>query len=281
MLDNLCLPRNLAGVSPGEEIRLGLKLQYDGSGFFGWQAQKRERTVQGELETAVAHLTGGRRTVLGAGRTDRGVHASGQVAAVTVPARWEPSEFRRAANAVLPRDVWVEEARRVPDGFHPRYDAISRTYIYRVGLAEEASSPFRRPWCWPLRGAVDVSALEAAAAQIPGERSFAPFAKAGQPERGDRCHVYRAAWSRWEDVGLSFEITANRYLHHMVRYLVGTMLDVARGRRPLAELAALLEPPAPGLETSPPAPPEGLFLTKVSYPPEIWPAATPEPEREP
>jgi tRNA pseudouridine38-40 synthase len=205
------------------------------------------------------------------------VHASGQVAAVTLPARWEPTEFRRAANAVLPRDVWVEEARRVPPGFHPRYDAISRTYIYRVGLAEEAWSPFRRPWCWPLRGSVDAAALERAAAQIPGERSFASFAKAGQPERGERCHVYDAAWSRWDDVGLTFTITANRYLHHMVRYLVGTMLDVARGRRPLGELTALLDPPAGGLETSPPAPPEGLCLSRVDYPPEAWPVENPNP----
>jgi tRNA pseudouridine38-40 synthase len=271
----------LAGVLPGEEIRLGLRLQYDGSGFFGWQAQKHERTVQGELEAAVARLTGEQRSVLGAGRTDRGVHASGQVAAVTLPARWQPAEFRRAANAVLPRDLWVEQACRVPDGFHPRYDAISRTYLYRVGLAEEAWSPFRRPWCWPLLGALDLSALDAAAAAIPGEHSFAAFAKAGQPERGERCHVHRAAWSPWENVGLTFTITANRYLHHMVRYLVGTMLDVARGRRPLGDVAALLEPPAEGLETSPPAPPGGLFLARVDYPAEVWPGDNGEPEREP
>jgi tRNA pseudouridine38-40 synthase len=267
-------------VSPGEGIRLGLKLQYDGSRFFGWQTQKRERTVQAELEAAVARLTGERLTVLGAGRTDRGVHAIGQVGAVSVPPRWTPSEFRRAANAVLPRDIWVGEARRVPEDFHPRYDAISRTYTYRIGLAEEAWSPFRRRWCWPLRGTLDRRLLEDAAARILGERSFAPFAKSGQPERGDRCHVLQASWERWEDVGLVFTITANRYLHHMVRYLVGTMVDVARGRRPLSELAALLDRSPLELETSPPAPPQGLFLTHVEYPEEIWPPFRPEHEHE-
>jgi tRNA pseudouridine38-40 synthase len=267
-------------VSPGEEIRLGLKLQYDGSGFFGWQAQKQERTVQAELESAVARLTGERRAVVGAGRTDRGVHAVGQVAAVDVPARWTPSEFRRAANAVLPRDVWVEEARRVPPHFHPRYDAISRTYTYRIGLAEEAWSPFHRRWCWPLRGTLDRGLLQDAADQLPGERSFAAFAKSGQPERGDRCHVHAARWTRWENVGLCFTITANRYLHHMVRYLVGTMVDVARARRPLAELLVLLESTGEGLETSPPAPPQGLFLSAVEYPEEVWPTLRPEPEHE-
>jgi tRNA pseudouridine38-40 synthase len=266
-------------VSPGEEIRLGLKLQYDGSGFFGWQAQKQERTVQAELEKSVARLTGERRSVLGAGRTDRGVHASGQVAAVTVPGRWTPSEFRRAANAVLPPDVWVEEARHVPPDFHPRYDAISRTYTYRIGLAEEAWSPFRRPWCWPLRGALDRGLLDEAAAQLLGEGSFAAFAKSGQPERGDRCRVDEAGWSRWEDVGLAFTITANRYLHHMVRYLVGTMVEVARGRRPLAELLLLLKSPGGSLDTSAPAPPQGLFLSSVAYPEEVWPIPDPERER--
>src|SRR5690606_3890640 len=123
-------------------VRLGLTLHYDGSGFFGWQVQKEERTVQGVLEAAVARLTGRHRTVMGSGRTDRGVHATGQVAAVTVPARWAPGAFRRAANAVLPPDVWVAEARRLRPDFHPRYDAVSRTYIYRIGLAEEAWSPF-------------------------------------------------------------------------------------------------------------------------------------------
>jgi tRNA pseudouridine38-40 synthase len=262
-------------VSSGEEVRLGLRLQYDGSGFFGWQAQKRERTVQGELEAAVTRLTGEKRSVVGSGRTDRGVHATGQVAAVNLPARWSPAEFRRAANAVLPRDVWVQEARRVQPGFHPRYDAISRTYVYRVGLAEEAWSPFRRRWCWPLRDALDRGILDDAARLLPGERSFAAFAKSGQPERGDRCDLHTAAWSAWEDVGLTFTVTANRYLHHMVRYLVGTMVDAARGRRPLAELSALLDPPASGTRTSAPAPAAGLFLARVEYPDELWPADSP------
>src|SRR5690606_8495555 len=105
--------------------------------------------------------------------TDRGVHARGQVAAVTLPARWTPAEFRRAANAILPRDVWVEEAREVHAGFHPRYDAISRTYTYRIGLTEEAWSPFRRRWCWPLRGALDPDLLRDASAPLLGEHSFA------------------------------------------------------------------------------------------------------------
>jgi tRNA pseudouridine38-40 synthase len=257
-------------VSSGEEIRLGLTLHYDGSGFSGWQAQKSARTVQGELQSTVARLTGKKRTVLGSGRTDSGVHAIGQVAAVDVPARWSPAEFRRAANALLPADVWVQQARHARSDFHPRYDAISRTYIYCVGLTEESSSPFRKRWCWPLRDSLDPSLLHRAAALLPGEHSFLAFAKAGQPERGDRCHVKLAQWEPWEELGVAFTITADRYLHHMVRYLVGTMVDVARGRRLLNDVSTLLESPEAGATTSPPAPAEGLFLASVAYPDDVW-----------
>ncbi len=248
-----------------EERRLRLILHYDGSGFHGWQVQREERTVQGELEAALERLTGARRVVTAAGRTDRGVHATGQVVSVTLPPRWTDQELRRALNAVLPPDVWVASAEEVPSDFHPRYDAVSRRYLYRIGLVERACSPFHHPWCWPLADALDVGLLDDAAALLPGEHSFAAFARAGQPERGTRCTVHQAEWSPWE-LGVAFHIRANRYLHHMVRYLVGTMVDVARGRRPLADLRALLEGTDPTLETSPPAPPEGLFLAEVQYP---------------
>jgi tRNA pseudouridine38-40 synthase len=170
---------------------------------------------------------------------------------------------------VLPFDVWVEEARQVSPAFHPRYDAISRTYRYRLGLADEARSPFHRRWCWPLRDQLDSGRLGECAALLRGEHSFEAFAKAGQPERGTLCTILDTAWSPWE-LGLSFTITANRFLHHMVRYLVGTIVDVASGRRSLNELVSLLAPPSGELLTSPPAPPQGLFLERVQYPAEVW-----------
>jgi tRNA pseudouridine38-40 synthase len=254
-------------VNSGEETRLALTLHYDGGAFFGWQAQRKERTVQGEIEAAVERLTGSRRTVIGSGRTDRGVHAIGQVAAVTVPTRWTPPTFRKALNAVLPEDIWVREVRAVPPAFHPRYDAVARTYLYRLGLAEEARSPFVRPWCWCLRRPVRRDLLDRAAEQIVGEHTFEAFAKTGQPERGTRCTVRSTRWAIWDGLGLAFTITADRYLHHMVRYLVGTMVEIAREVRPLEDLPALLAAgSSPGRETSPPAPPRGLFLAEVEYP---------------
>lgn len=244
--------------------RIKLTLHYDGAGFYGWQVQPGVRTVQGVLESALERLTGRATGVLAAGRTDRGVHATGQVAAATVPGKWTAERLRRALNAILPEDVWVAAAEPVPESFHPRYDAVARAYTYRVGTAESARSPFLRRWCWPLVRPLDPAALEAAAALLIGEHSFRAFAKAGQPERGDRCTVYRARWSPWRDHGVVLHITANRFLHHMVRYLVGTMVDIARSVRPLEHMAALLGG-EPSLETSPPAPAEGLFLTRVYY----------------
>lgn len=252
-------------MNPGDDRRVRLDLHYDGTEFLGWQIQPEGRTVQGVLQEALQRLTGAPRSVLGSGRTDRGVHATGQVAAVTVPQRWSADELRRALNAVLPPDVWVAAALEVDPAFHPRYDALSREYQYRVGLGPEASSPFHRRWCWVLSAFVDVDLLRASAAELEGEHGFGAFAKAGQPERGERCRVLSAAWHPWDELGLLFRIVADRFLHHMVRYLVGTMVDIARGRRPLEDLRALLSPEREGLLTSPPAPPEGLCLTRITY----------------
>jgi tRNA pseudouridine38-40 synthase len=252
-----------------DEHRLRLTLHYDGSGFAGWQVQSAERTVQGELEAALARLTTRRIRVAAAGRTDAGVHATGQVVSLTVPSRWAPQRLQRALNAVLPRDIWVASAAKANADFHARYDARARGYVYRVGTSPLARSPFLRRWCWPLGEALDTAALNAAAARLTGDHSFRSFARTGQPERGDRCVVHRAEWREWQPAGLLFRVVANRFLHHMVRYLVGTMVDVARGRRDGDEMVGLLDGVA-GLETSPPAPPEGLVLTNVYYDGDSW-----------
>lgn len=252
-------------MNPNVERRFRLTVHYDGTYFLGWQLQAWGRTVQGEMEAALLRLTGSRRHVVAAGRTDSGVHSTGQVAAFSLPIRWEAEELHRALNAILPSDIWVEEVAEVPGTFHPRFDARARSYRYQLGLAESAFSPFHRPWCWPIIKEVDVDLLHQGAALLPGVHSFRAFAKVGQEARGDRCSVTEARWVPWEDQGVSLLITANRFLHHMVRYLVGTMVDIGRNRRPIHHLAELLTDPETTLVTSPPAPSEGLFLTKVHY----------------
>lgn len=245
------------------ERRIKLTLHYDGAGFFGWQVQPGVRTVQAELEAALSRLTDRPTSVIAAGRTDRGVHATGQVASMLVPEKWTAAALQRALNAILPHDVWIAAALEVPASFHARYDAISRSYRYRVGTVAEAYSPFYRRWCWPLRDTPRLELLQDAAARFVGEHSFLAFAKTGQPERGELCNVSQAAWSTWR-YGVQFDVTANRFLHHMVRYMVGTMIDVGLERRPASDIDGLLTRGA-ALETSVPAPPEGLFLTRVEY----------------
>lgn len=248
----------------GLERRIKLTLQYDGAGFFGWQVQPGVRTVQAELESALSRLADRPISVVAAGRTDRGVHAIGQVASALMPDKWTAAELLRAMNAILPHDVWIAGAAEVPAQFHARYDAVARSYYYRIGTTTDAWSPFRRRWCWPLRDDPDFGLLRIAAARFVGTHSFLAFAKAGQPERGEICTVTHADWTMWE-CGPQFDVTANRFLHHMVRYMVGTMVDVALQRRPRADIDALLGAGG-ALATSPPAPPEGLCLARVDYP---------------
>ena len=249
-----------------KDHRLKLILQYDGSAFHGWQIQREERTVQGELEAALEQLTSTHRPVIGSGRTDRGVHATGQVAVASLPSTWQPEKLEKALSAVLPNDIWIKSVEPASADFHPRYDAVNRTYLYHLGLSAEARSPFHRHWCWPFGKPLDAGLLECAAGTIVGEHSFKAFRKSGQPERGDRCTVHESCWEPWRDLGLTLRITADRFLHHMVRYLVGTMVDIAGDKRPLEDLRRLLEEPESELRTSPPAPPTGLFLHHVAYP---------------
>lgn len=249
-----------------------LVLHYDGAGFAGWQRQPRERTVQGVLEEALARLCDAPVAVLGAGRTDAGVHARGQAAGVRVPERWTAAELRRALNAVLPPDVWVLRAHAMHDDFHARYSATSRQYSYYVGLDDTARSPFRRRWEWAVRHALDRARLDTSARALVGTHSFRAFAVRGTAPEGDdhRCSVREARWrERAGGAGLVFEIEANRFLHHMVRFLVGTMLDIACERREADSMTQLLAAPD-NSGVSSPAPAHGLFLDRVDYPPATY-----------
>jgi len=247
-----------------------LVVQYDGGSFAGWQRQPAARTVQGEIEAVLERLLGRRVPVVGAGRTDAGVHAVGQAAATTLPERWAPEELVRAMNALLPSDIWVASARRMAAGFHPRRDAVERTYCYRLGTDPGAWSPFRRRHEWAVPGPVCAERLAASAAALVGEHSFTALAAKGPAREHHRCRVYEALWLAREDApGFEFWITADRFLHHMVRFLVGLMVDVARGRRPPRDVSRLLAS-TDNRDASPPAPPQGLFLVGVRYPVRLY-----------
>ena len=247
-----------------------LVLHYDGSAFAGWQRQPKERTVQGELERVLTRLTGSHVAALGAGRTDAGVHARGQAVGVRVPERWSAANLRRALNALLPRDIWIATSHEMRPEFHARYSAVARRYSYYVGTDEEARSPFRRHVEWPYTRAIDRALLEQETRAIIGDHRFVAFAVRGTaPDTDDhRCVVRTAAW-RDRAGGLVFEIEANRFLHHMVRFLVGTLLEVASARRASNAVAQLLGA-SNNDDVAPPAPPHALFLDRVTYPSDLY-----------
>jgi len=264
------------------ERTLQLVLHYDGGAFAGWQVQPDQRTVQGVLEATLGRLCGGPVRVTGAGRTDAGVHARGQAAGVQVPEHWTDSRLRRVLNEQLPDDLWVAAVHEMKPGFHARYGAVERRYSYTVGLDEGAASPFRRRWTLPWTRALDRDALDWCAERLVGRHAFFGFAVRGTaPDTDDHvCEVRTARWrpeqkmDRAEERSLVFEVAANRFLHHMVRFLVGTMLEVASGARPKEEFAALFTA-STNDEVSPPAPAAGLCLEQVLYPPELY--ASPPP----
>ncbi|HMI54719.1 MAG TPA: tRNA pseudouridine(38-40) synthase TruA, partial [Gemmatimonadaceae bacterium] len=247
-----------------------LVLHYDGADFSGWQRQPDERTVQGVLEAAVSRLCGAPIAVVGAGRTDAGVHARGQAAGVRVPEKWSAPELRRSMNAILPDDVWIAAAFEMRDEFHPRYSAVSRSYSYFVGTDDFASSPFRRTRELVWKKTLEFDRLLQASKCIEGEHCFRAFAVKGTaPDKDDhRCTVSHAEWRKREG-GLVFDIRADRYLHHMVRFLVGTMLDIGEGRREVASMNELLASDD-NTSVSPPAPPHALFLERVDYPEDLY-----------
>lgn len=253
-----------------ESRTLQLVLQYDGTRFAGWQRQPDERTVQGVIEEALERLCGRHVAVLGAGRTDAGVHALGQAAGIRVPERWTSAEMRRALNAVLPGDVWVAASFDMQPDFHARFSAVSRAYRYLVGTDDEAESPFRRERELAWKKAIDRKLLDASAHLIVGDNCFRGFAVKGTAPESDnhRCNVLEARWLE-RDGGLAFVVKANRFLHHMVRFLVGTMLDIASGKRPLPDMSELLQA-EDNHEVSAPAPSRGLYLEKVEYPDELY-----------
>lgn len=259
---------------PGRSLQL--VLHYDGAHFAGWQRQREARTVQGVLEAALERLTRQHVPVLGAGRTDAGVHARGQAAGVRVAERWTAATLRRALNAVLPDDVWVADAFEMHAEFHARYSALARRYTYLVGTDADAFSPFRRGREFAYVAPLDRGCLDRAAAAIVGEHGFRGFAVKGTAPATDdhRCRVDAAFWAP-RPGGLAFVVEANRFLHHMVRFLVGTMLDAASGRRDADAVPRLLDA-ADNRGVSAPAPPHALYLDAVRYPAALYVGAAPD-----
>ena len=257
-------------------------LAYDGTDFRGWQVQPGETTAQGELQAALGRVTGESPLPQGSGRTDAGVHALGQVASFTLEAPIPPQNLLRALNRTLPQSIRIVEAKIVPDTFHARHSAVAKTYEYRI-FREEICPPvlaryvLARPW--PL----DLEAMQTAGRLFEGEHDFLSFA-ATDPDLSSRNSelslddeeeakatairtIFSSTWERQRgEAGelLVYRVRGNGFLHHMVRNLVGTLVDVGRGRLKAGDIPGILAARARAA-AGPTAPARALFLHSVEY----------------
>jgi len=241
---------------------LKLTLAYDGTRFVGWQRQAKGESIQGLLEEALARFEGSHVTVDGAGRTDAGVHALGQVASVAVNFDHDVITLQRALNAQLPPDVRVLSIAEVDAGFHARFSARSKTYQYRIRNTP-VSDPFDRAFAWYLPETLDLAAMERGAAALVGTHDFVAFQSAGSETNGTMRTISRSVWCDTQGI-LAYEITGEGFLRHMVRAIVGTLVEVGRGWREPESVATLLDH-RPRAEAGATAPAHGLFLLGVDY----------------
>jgi len=257
-------------------VRYRAVVAYDGTAYQGWQAQRAGPTIQRTIEAALATVLREPIRVAAAGRTDAGVHARGQVIAFDATALLEPvgdpgdpraisalARTLRAANAVLPEDIALSSLEAATPRFDPRRDAIQRAYRYRIWNTE-VRSPFERRTAWHVRDTLDSEAMAEAARVLFGEHDFASFQGADHVHRGSVRIVSHSAIARAGDV-VTYTIAANSFARHMVRNIVGLLVEIGRGRMPVATVAELLAARERRLAPAP-APPQGLCLEWVRYP---------------
>jgi tRNA pseudouridine38-40 synthase len=242
--------------------QLWARIEYDGTEFFGFQIQAQERTVQGEIERALEQVTGSRTRVSGAGRTDRGVHAQGQVIGFEATWRHDLLDLHRALNAVLASDVVLVEMGEALEGFHPRFSALRRAYRYTL-LNQPWRSPLKRRSTWHIEQRLDVDRMAQASRYLVGSHDLASFGKPPQGENTVRT-VFRAEWQRQRPL-ITFDIEANAFLYRMVRSIVGTLVQVGLGHITVDEFRMRLEA-RDRSQSKVIAPSQGLCLMRVDYP---------------
>ncbi len=289
--------RNPMSDAPSSSLPLRtwkLTLSYDGTDFRGWQVQPGEATIQGELQAALGRVTGETPLPQGSGRTDAGVHALRQVASFQLAASIPADNLHRALNRTLPASIRVLEARTVRSTFHARHSARAKTYEYRI-FRGPICPPFLSRYVCECRWPLDLDALQQAAALFTGEHDFSSFAASdpdlttrelgdvpqpaigGEPDsrasalaRSAVRIIFSSAWETWQTESgelLVYRVRGNGFLHHMVRNLVGTMLDAARGQIQIDEIKEILAARSRSA-AGPTAPARGLFLHSVEYDPD-------------
>jgi tRNA pseudouridine38-40 synthase len=239
---------------------LKLKIGYDGTDFSGWQRQADLRTVQGEIEDKLKKILQEEITLTASGRTDVGVHALEQVANFRTESKLDKDSILKGLNSLLPEDILIEGIEEVDSDFHSRYKAKSRVYRYKIYLGKNV---FLRRYAWEVSYPLDLEKINSATLIIKGEHDFTSFCVSESAKKDNRCDIIKAFWEKSENK-LELEIEANRFLHTMVRSLVGTLIDLGRGYFSLEDFKEILnarDHKKAGLT----APAKGLYLVKVNY----------------
>jgi tRNA pseudouridine38-40 synthase len=237
-----------------------LKIEYDGTDFSGWQKQPKLRTVQGEIEDKLTGILQEKITLTGSGRTDVGVHALEQVANFKTESKLNLVSMHRGLNSLLPEDILIKDVEEVDLDFNSRFSAKSRVYRYKLCLGKDV---FSRKYAWEVSYCLDLSKIKKATKAILGRQDFTSFCVSKSAKPDNHCQVMRADWKK-DGNRLEFEIEADRFLHTMVRSLVGTLIDVGRGYFSLKDFTDILKAKdhkKAGLT----APAKGLYLVRVNY----------------
>ncbi|KPL02495.1 MAG: hypothetical protein AMJ90_05575 [candidate division Zixibacteria bacterium SM23_73_2] len=237
-----------------------LEIEYDGTSFSGWQTQPRKRTVQKEIENKLEKILGSKTKIIGAGRTDAGVHALGQVASFKTKSRLKEDQIKNALNGVLPEDIVIKNIEEVDSDFNARYSAKSKIYQYRIYLTKTA---LNRNYAWEIRYNLNMKKLKEATEKIIGKKDFSSFCVVKSTKKNNICKVKKAFW-RKKKSELVFEIEGDRFLHSMVRALVGTLVDVGRGYFKLFDFERIIDS-KDRKKAGITAPAKGLYLLKVNY----------------
>ncbi len=240
-----------------------LVLEYDGSGYHGWQRQAGSLSVQEIVESRLGVMLGDRVGVRASGRTDAGVHARGQVVNFYTRARLKPEEILRGLNSLLPGDIVVLDAEEVDESFHARFSAASKIYEYHI-LNRAVPSALLRKYAWHVRRPLSVAPMEECLKLICGMKNFSAFMTSGSPVSSTERHIMRTAIERPGADFLKFVFEANGFLRQMVRNLTGTLVEVGKGRRTPEEFAAILES-GDRRKAGMTAPAHGLYLVSVNY----------------
>lgn len=253
--------------------QIRLVLQYDGTDYSGWQVQPEARTIQGVLEEALVKIDPASSRIVAAGRTDAGVHAIEQIACFSTDVDHPPYVFQNALNAQIPKDIRILSAEYCDPGFHPRFNAIRKSYFYIVHQGH-IPSPFLTRYCWSLPYNLNVAQMQEAAAHLIGRHDFTSFRAAGCGARSAEREIYFISVSKEKSMRfLQFDlqgnfmllrIEANAFLRHMVRNIMGTLIEIGRGKSKPGDMAEILSKKDRSA-AGPTAPPEGLFLEKVEY----------------